>query len=389
MNTQIQLRKTCFGTKAAAFLAALGLAALGSVTAHAQNILSNPNLDEIALTSQVNPCPVNWVVDAILSVSGGYFDGGDSEPWCNVSPPSDPNGYGFFFKPFSGDVSVEDLLTCSLYQDNPTTPNTKFTLSGYASCEANYSGLFNTNSPPPSTVFFVEFLDSTLTPIVTNSYDLVANGLPTGGPGSMALMTTPQFTAPAGTAWVRAGAKISNTYSTSGSQSFFVDSFDLEAVAPPGSPVITNQPADAVVPPNGTAVFSIGVQDPTGVSYQWLHAGTNISNGGPYSGANTATLTITGATAPTVGHYRCLASNASGAVYSSDAALAIQQLFFYPTVSLTGKIGDTYRVDYTDILNPPTWIPLSTNKLSTVPQLIIDTTSPNNNSRYYRSVFLY
>jgi len=70
-------------------------------------------------------------------------------------------------------------------------------------------------------------------------YDLIAAGLPSGGPGSMALFTTPQVTAPASTTTVRAGATMMNAYSTSGAQSFFVDAFDLTSVAPPGSPVIT------------------------------------------------------------------------------------------------------------------------------------------------------
>ena len=61
-------------------------------------------------------------------------------------------------------------------------------------------------------------------------YDLIANGMPTTGPGSMALLTTPQYTAPNNTATVRVGAWIRNTYGTSGSQSFFVDCFDLETV---------------------------------------------------------------------------------------------------------------------------------------------------------------
>ena len=367
--------------------AVAGLAVGGIRVANATNVLFNGNLDQTGFTSQNNPCPIGWVVDASKSVSGAFFDGGDSETFCNVA---DPGGYGFFFKPFQGSVGPPaDLLTVHLYQDNSATPGTKFTLSAYASCEANYSGLFTTNSPKPATVFFVEFLDSANSVLASNAFDLVANGLPTAGPGSMAQLTTPQYTAPSGTVTVRAGAAMFNTYGTSGGQSFFVDVFDLEAEAAPGAPVITNQPAQTTVSLGGTASFTVGVSNTAGVSYQWQLYNTNLSNTGEFSGVDTKTLTVTGVSASDVGHYRVLVSNTAGSVFSADATLAIMGVGFYPVISITGKIGDTYRVDYSTKVDPTTWIPLSTNKLVTSPQLIIDTSSPGNNSRFYRAVFLY
>ena len=368
----------------------LGLAALASGGANAANVLFNANLDQIGLTSQINPCPIGWDVIAFKTVSGPFLDGGDSETFCNVSPPSDPNGYGFFFKPFQGTVAPpEDLLTVQLSQDNPATPGTKFTLSGYAACEANYSGLFNTNTPPPATLFVVEFLDAGGNGLVTNEYDLVANGLPTSGPGSMALLTTPQYTAPANTATVRVGATIKNVYNSNvNPQNFFVDSFDLESVAAPGSPVITSQPGQATVAPGGNVSFTVVATDAT--SYQWQLYNTNLANVPSHvSGATSATLTITGASVNDVGHYRVFVSNTSGSLYSADAPLALDTLNFFPVIALTGKLGDTYRVDYSTSVAPTTWIPLSTNKLTTSPQTVIDTTSPMNNSRFYREVFLY
>ena len=383
MKTHLQLRLS--GSRMLGIVGALSLAAWGTVSVNAQNVLLNPDLDQIGFTTQANPCPIGWVVNAFKTISGGYTDGGDSEPWCNVQQA---NGYGFFFKPFSGDVSVGDLVSVWLYQDNAATPGTKFTLSGYASCEANYSGLFATNSPNPVTAFFVEFLDASDNPIVTNVFNLITDGLDTSGPGGMSLHTTLQYTAPAGTAKVRAGAEILNCYSTTGAQSFFVDAFDLESVAPPGSPVITNQPSSVTVAPNGSAVFSVAVSNTAGVSYQWQANNANVS-GPEFSGGNTATLTVSPATTNDVAHYRCVVSNSSGTVYTTSAALAIQSIAFYPTVVLSGKVGDTYRIDYTTILSPPTWIPLSTNTLTMSPQLFIDSSSPNSNTRFYRSVFLY
>lgn len=346
------------------------------------------------LRLRFNPCPIGWVVYAAKSISnpyGDFMDGGDSETWCNVSPPSDPNGYGFFFKPFQGTPGPPaDLLSVYLYQDNPATPGTKFTLSGYAACEANYSGLITTNNPPSATLFVVEFLDNSGNIIQSNAYNLVANGMPQSGAGSMAQLTTPQYTAPANTVTVRAGTWMLNVYNNpaGGAQSFFADAFDLESSSPPGSPVITAQPSPTTVAPGGTATLTVTATGATG--YQWQLYGTNLSNvPGHISGATSATLTITGAGAGDVGHYRVLVSNSSGGVYSTDAPLALDTLSFFPVISLSGKIGDTYRVDYSTAVAPTTWIPLSTNKLTTSPQMLIDTTSPMDKSRFYREVYLY
>ncbi len=371
---------------------ALGGLLAWATAASAANVLFNPNLDQIDITTQVNPCPVGWIVDANKTISGVFADGGDSEPWCNVSPPSDPAGYGFFFKPFQGSVGPPaDLLSVHLYQDNATTPGTMYTLSGYAAGEANYSGFYTTNSPAPKTLFVIEFLNASSTVIASNGWDLVAAGLPNGGPGSMSSFNyvTPQVTAPAGTAWVRAGAFIENVYGTGGAQSFFVDSFDLEVTPAPGSPVITTQPAQTTVSAGATAHFTVAVSNPTGVSYQWQLYNTNLNNGGEFSGVTTPTLTVTGVSAADVGHYRVLCSNTSGSVYSSDATLAIVGANFYPVIAINGKKGDTYEVDYSTAVAPTTWIPWSTNKLTASPTLVIDTSSPNSNSRFYRAVFLY
>jgi len=391
-SPSIQVRNTMFGRSLKKRLltlsAALGLAAWGTGVANADNVLFNGTLDLVGLADQINQTPIGWTVAGTKTISGTFYDGGDSETFCNVL---DPGGYGFFFKPFQGDVSAEDLLDVHLYQDNATTPGTTFTLSFYAAGEANYSGFFATNSPAPKTLAVIEFLDSSSSVVASNGYDLISAGLPNGGPGSMSsfLYTTPSVTAPANTVTVRAGAFMLNTYGTSGAQSFFVDAFDLEATPAAGSPVITNQPAQTTVAPGGTANFKVGVSNDAGVSYQWQFFHTNISNGGHISGATSQTLTITSASAGDVGHYRVHVSNGSGENYSTDASLALVDLNIFPVVLLTGKIGDTYRVDYSTALAPTTWIPLITNKLTTSPQLVVDTGSPRSNTRFYRAVFLY
>ncbi len=352
------------------------------------NELANPNLDTVAIQpgGQDRAVPTGWVVEAAKTISGTHYDSCSSEPWCNVL---DPGGFGLFFKPFQGDASAGDLISVRFYQDNPAAPGTKYTLSGYAAGEANYCGFYATNSPAPQSLFVIQFLDASSTVLASNAFDLLALGLPMGGGGSMAQLTTPQVTAPPGTATVRAGAFMLDAYSTSGGQGFFVDAFDLTAEAPPGAPVITNQPAHKTVALGANATFNVGVSNAAGASYQWQFYGTNLSDGGNLSGTLTSTLTITGVSAADVGHYRVRVTNVGGSVLSSDATLAITGINFYPVISITGKIGDTYRVDYSTALAPTTWIPLSTNLLTTSPQLILDTTAAGNNTRFYQAVFLY
>ncbi len=377
-----------------AIAAILGLMASGPAVVNAANVLYNGNLDILGAqgaNGQRNPGPDGWVINAVKAISGTYDDGADSETWCNVVPPSDPAGYGLFFKPFQGHIELlNDSISVYFYQDNAATPGTQCTLSGYAAGEANYSGFFFTNNPPPQTLFVVQFLDSGGNVISSNGLNLITAGLPNGGPGSMSQFITGPFTAPANTVAVRAGAFMLNAYNTTGAQSFFVDAFDLESVAPPGSPIITNQPAQVTVPAGGNASFSVGVSNPTGVSYQWQLFGTNLVNvPGHVSGVTSPTLTVTGVTPADVGHYRALVSNGAGAVYSSDGTLAILGINFYPVIAVTGKIRDTYRVDYATALAPAVWIPLTTNMLTKSPELIIDTTAPGNNTRFYRAVFLH
>ena len=78
---------------------------------------------------------------------------------------------------------------------------------------------------------------------------------------------------------------------------------------------VTSQPADQTVCDGANANFTVAGSG-TGLIYQWqVNTGSgfaNISNGGVYGGATTATLTITGATTAMNGYqYRCELSNGS------------------------------------------------------------------------------
>ncbi|HRG88326.1 MAG TPA: hypothetical protein PLW44_04855, partial [Chitinophagales bacterium] len=92
------------------------------------------------------------------------------------------------------------------------------------------------------------------------------------------------------------------------------------------NPTITANPSNSTVCVTGTTTFSITASGATG--YQWqVNSGsgfTNITNGAPYSGATTATLNITGATAGLNGYlYRCVASSGACSSTSNSATLTV------------------------------------------------------------------
>lgn len=76
-------------------------------------------------------------------------------------------------------------------------------------------------------------------------------------------------------------------------------------------PSIIQQPATVVrgcIDDNIT--ISLNATSNTSLSYQWQRNGTNITNGGRFSGATTNTLNITGALASDSGNYTCVVSHA-------------------------------------------------------------------------------
>ncbi|MEO7445370.1 MAG: reprolysin-like metallopeptidase [Ferruginibacter sp.] len=94
-------------------------------------------------------------------------------------------------------------------------------------------------------------------------------------------------------------------------------------------PAITTQPASQSVCTGGTTSFSIA--SPTATSLQWQVSSTgaagpwtNVTNGSGYSGATTATLTLTGITVLMNNYqYRAVASVQCGSTISNPAVLTV------------------------------------------------------------------
>ncbi len=96
------------------------------------------------------------------------------------------------------------------------------------------------------------------------------------------------------------------------------------------APTITLQPVSQPVSVGGSATFTVTASGTPSPAYQWQRqaAGgggwSNVSNGGAYSGATSASLTISGTTMTMNGdQFRCVATNSAGSTTSNAATLTI------------------------------------------------------------------
>ena len=150
-------------------------------------------------------------------------------------------------------------------------------------------------------------------------------------------------------------------------------------------PLIATQPVAQTFVLGGGITLSVGATG-SGLSYQWQFDGTNIA------GATNSTLSLTHLTPADAGTYRVVVTSAAaGSVTSQDVSL--QSLFFgdlkfYAGTTLTGTIGQQFRVDYADVVSVGTtnWLVLTNITLPSSPFVVIDVNSPGRTKRFYRAV---
>jgi len=87
-------------------------------------------------------------------------------------------------------------------------------------------------------------------------------------------------------------------------------------------PQITVQPASRTNIAGSTATFLVGAQG-NSLGYQWLRAGTKLSDGANISGSTSATLSLAGVLSADAASYNVVVSNAGGSVTSAPAALTV------------------------------------------------------------------
>ena len=106
---------------------------------------------------------------------------------------------------------------------------------------------------------------------------------------------------------------------------------------------ITSQPTNQIVPPGGTATFTVVAGGLNPFAYQWFFNNTNA-----IAGATNASLTLTNVQFPSQGKYSVRVSNIYDSIYSSSANLAVQILVVVPNYAATnqpnGASGDLKEV---------------------------------------------
>jgi hypothetical protein len=85
----------------------------------------------------------------------------------------------------------------------------------------------------------------------------------------------------------------------------------------PVAPSIVSQPANQTVVVGGTAAFTVGASGSAPLSYQWMHASTNLPD------ATNASLVISNAQSGDAGVYAVVVTNVVGSATSSNATLTV------------------------------------------------------------------
>jgi uncharacterized repeat protein (TIGR03803 family) len=93
-------------------------------------------------------------------------------------------------------------------------------------------------------------------------------------------------------------------------------------------PIITVQPQSQTSNAGANVMFLVSATSLHPMSYQWQKNGTNLVDGGNFSGATTNTLTITGISDIDAASYSIIVSNSNGSVTSSNATLTV----IYPPI---------------------------------------------------------
>jgi hypothetical protein len=95
------------------------------------------------------------------------------------------------------------------------------------------------------------------------------------------------------------------------------------ALALKAATTITQHPVDKAIALGQTATFTVTAVGDGTLAYQWQKDGSNITNGGHYSGCTAAMLTISSAGSGEAGNYRCVVAGGCGGATSDVASLSL------------------------------------------------------------------
>jgi len=146
------------------------------------------------------------------------------------------------------------------------------------------------------------------------------------------------------------------------------------------TPVITLQPTNNTVSPNGSVTLSVAATG-GGLSYQWRLNGTNIT------GAISPTYNIPSVAATNVGVYTVVVSNVAGSLTSQSAIVGTTAIGMYAGVIVDGPIGSNYLIQAGSVIGSATnWTTRTNIALPSQPYIYIDYNTPFNSQQFYRAV---
>lgn len=228
------------------WFAALAVIALGGGMTQAQNLLTNPGLDDPPVHEGTTA--TGWTLITERTVSGPAL----TANFPTFADREAPAGRGLWYRAFVG--TAADAAQATLFQDVPGIPGALYRMSGWAHFERFYPGgvdNINAGTGPPDptddgpasptdTFFALQFLDGGSNVLAGSiQVELRANGQ-TNDPDAAIrdwLQHSLTATAPAGTATVRVLTRMVDGIANPGvnPQSAFVDDFSLSIVPEPAS----------------------------------------------------------------------------------------------------------------------------------------------------------
>ena len=112
------------------------------------------------------------------------------------------------------------------------------------------------------------------------------------------------------------------------------------ATAPDLRPIVTTQPADQIVSVGQSASFAVTVTGAPTLTYQWRHAGTNLSGGTQYA------YPIAAAQFTDAGAYDVVITNTYGSITSTVATLTVRTPLNLTWLGLAPAIWNTTDIDW-------------------------------------------
>lgn len=146
--------------------------------------------------------------------------------------------------------------------------------------------------------------------------DVTSGTLSPGGGGMMITLSPSSAATNLGLGFYQTSVVFSNA----NDNSIQIREVSLAIITPP---VILSQPTDQAPLAGATARFVVGTATNALLYYQWRVDGTNLSDGGQFSGALSKELTIASVNSNNVRSYSVMVSNSTGTVISSNAALSL------------------------------------------------------------------